>query len=225
MPTTRRPGFRSPRPYATALLALSMMTILASCSDLLGPGSDDGRPFFYYQNEKIYLRVDTRMLTAVTEAEDDSATLRVVLRQSGISVDSIRPMQQPGHWLVHLPSGTSARRAENAAQALRFDAGVRFASAVYRQRDGNCPLYMVNRLTVQFLPGADEAAIDQLNAGMGVRNEQVNPWGTRSYEFPLGLVATPLELAALYHRHRLVDWAEADRIDGCWRLHGSIASP
>ncbi|HYR08440.1 MAG TPA: hypothetical protein VEQ60_11745, partial [Longimicrobium sp.] len=214
MPITRRSVFRSSRPYAAALLALSLATGLAACSDLLGPGSDGGRPFFYYQDQKIYLRVDTRTLTAVPEAEGDSATLRAVLRQSGISVDSMRPMHQPGHWLVHLPSGTSARRAESAARALRFDAGVRFASAVYRQRDGNCPLYMVNRLTVQFLPGADEAAIDQLNAGMGVRNEQVNPWGTRSYEFPRGLVATPLELAALYHRHRLVDWAEADRVDG-----------
>ena len=89
MPTTRRPAFRSPRPYAAALLALSMMTILASCSDLLGPGSDDGRPFFYYQDEKIYLRVDTRMLTAVPEVEGDSATLRAVLRQKAGAIGKL----------------------------------------------------------------------------------------------------------------------------------------
>lgn len=221
---THRSVLRSSRAYAAALLALSLTAVLGACSDLLGPGGDEGTPFYYYEDQKIYLRVDGRVLTAVPEVEGDSATLRAVLVQSGVSVDSVRPMQVPGHWLIHLPEGTSTRRAEKAAQALRFDAGVRFASAAYRERESNCPLYMVNRLTVQFLPQADEAAIDQLNAGTGVRNEQLDPWGTRSYEFPRGLVPTPLSLANLYHLHRTVDWAAADRVNGCLRLDGSAGT-
>jgi hypothetical protein len=222
MPTTRRFIFRSLRLRLAALLTITIATVLAACSDPLGP---DSEPFYYYEDQKIYLRVDTRKLTAVPEAEGDTATFRTVLGRSGVAVDSIRAIHIPGHWFVHLPSSTSARRAESAARALRADAGVRFASAAYRERGADCGIHMVNRLTVQFRPEADAAAIEQLNRGMGVRNEQLNPWGTRAYEFPKGLIATPLELAARYHRNPLVDWAAADHVNGCLWLDGSTGAP
>jgi hypothetical protein len=59
---------------------------------------------------------------------------------------------------------------------------------------------------VQFRPGADPDAIARLNAATGVRNEQVQPWGTL-YEYPADMGATPLEMAAHYHRQHIVDWA------------------
>lgn len=224
MPTTRRSLFRSIAPRAAACLAVIATAALASCSDPVGPDVEgQSTPFYYYEDEKIYLQVVGSMLTAAPEVEGDTASIRAALAQAGMPADSIRPLWVPGHWFVHLPTATSARRAEYAARQLRLDAGVRFASAVYRGVEANCPLYLVNRLVVQFQPGADPGAIDRLNAAAGVRNEQVNPFGQRWYEYPERMAATPLELAAHYHRQQIVDWADADRIHGCMRLDGRQA--
>jgi hypothetical protein len=217
MLTTRRSKFRS----KTAVTLTMLAAALASCTNALEPAvNDQSTPFYYYQDDKIYLRVDPLVLTAVPQVEGDTATLRAVLARAGVPADSIRPLWVPGHWFVHLPARTSARRAEDAARELRMDAGVRFASAVYRLREGgDCPLYLVNRLVVQFREGTSSAAIDRLNAALGIRNERLEmSSGTRSYEYPVQMAPTPLELAAYYHVQDIVEWAEADRINGCMRL-------
>jgi hypothetical protein len=220
MLTTRRSTFRSTR-GKTAVVLTMLAATLASCTNALEPPvNEQSEPFYYYQDEKIYLRVDPAVLTAVPQVEGDTATLRAVLARAGVPADSVRPLWVPGHWFVHLPAGTSARRAEDAARELRMDAGVRFASAAYRLRDhGDCPLYLTNRLVVQFRPGTNSAAIDRLNAALGIRNERLElSSGTRAYEYPVQMGPTPLELAAYYHVQDIVDWAEPDRIDGCRRV-------
>ncbi|HEX5871633.1 MAG TPA: hypothetical protein VFY65_14500 [Longimicrobium sp.] len=219
MLTTRRSAFRSTR-GKSAIALMVLAAALASCTNVLEPPvNEQSTPFYYYENEKIYLRVDPLLLTAVPKVEGDTATLRAVLARAGVPADSIRPLWVPGHWFVHLPARTSARHAEDAARELRLDAGVRFASAVYRLRDdGDCPLYLVNRLVVQFREGTGAAAIDRLNAALGIRNERLElSSGTRAYEYPEQLAPTPLELAAYYHVQDVVDWAEPDRVDGCLR--------
>lgn len=211
------------RRAARASLALFLTAPIASCENPVGPEiARQSVPFYYYQNERIYLRVDPSRLTVVPEAVGDTNRVRAVLAERDVTVDSIRPLWMENHWLVYL-SGVSASRAENAARWLRLDGGVRFASAAYRIRGGSCPLYLLNRLWVQFEPAADDAEIGQLNAFSGVRNEQlvISPWGvSRSYEYPPDLAYTPLELAAYYHRQRIVEGAEPDRIDGCLRVDG-----
>lgn len=200
-----------------AFAALALAGALAACEDPLGPDvAPQTVPFFYYENGKVYLDIDARRLTAMPEVAGDTVTLRTVAARAGATVDSVRAWQ-PGYWMIHLSPGTSARRAEAAARQLRLDPGVRFASAVYRARGMECPLYMVNRLVVQFKAGTDEAAITSLNNSTGVRNQQVQSWG-RLYDYPADMAATPLELAAHYYRQRIVDWADADRLDGCLRI-------
>lgn len=214
MRTTLRSAFLSPRAAAIALVAA-----LASCSDLLGPEIErQDTPFYYYEDEKIFLRVDGRMLTVVPEAPADTGRIRTVLSRRGLSPDSIRPMQVPGHWLVHLQPATWPRRAEEGARRLRLEEGIRFASVVYTWPDGNCPLYLLHRLAVKYAAGASGAEITRLAAANGLRNEQVDPLGTRLYEYPARMSATPLEFAAHYHRQRIVDWAQPDRLDGCLRI-------
>lgn len=125
---------------------------------------------------------------------------------------------------IHLAPDTPGRKAEAAARQLRLDPRVRFASAVYRVRGTDCPLYMLNRLVVQFSATADGGAIRALNESTGVYNEVVDAIsGTRRYAYPAAMSATPLELAAHYYRQRIVDWAEGDRIDGCLRLDAQFA--
>lgn len=217
LPIHRR--FRTTVARATAFLALTAAAALTACDDPLGPDvAQQSTPFYYYEKGKIYLRVEPTRLTAVPEVEGDTNTFRAVLAQAGVKVDSIRPLwMQQGHWFIHLAPSTSARRAEQAARQLRLHNGVRFASAAYNLRDGNCPLYMVNRLAVQFHEHAHPDDIARLNASTAVRNEKVEAWGTM-YEYPADMAATPLELAAHYYRQRIVDWAEADNINGCWRI-------
>jgi len=209
--------FYALRPRAAALVALTAAAALTACDNPLESDvAQQSTPFYYYENAKIYLRVEPSRLTAVPEVEGDTSTFRAVLTQSGVEVDSIRPMWMREHWFIHLAPDTSERQAENAARQLRLDDGVRFASAAYNLRDGECPLYMVNRLAVKFRAGADPVDIARLNTATGVWHEETQPWGT-TYEYPADMAATPLELAAHYYRQRIVDWAEADRIDGCWR--------
>jgi hypothetical protein len=208
---------------ATAFVALTAAAALAACDDPLGPDvAQQSTPFYYYENGKIYLRVEPTRLTAVPETQGDTATFRAVLAQAGVKVDSVRPLWMQDHWFIHLAPGTSARQAEKAARQLRLDDGVRFASAAYNLKDDSCPLYMVNRLVVQYRVGTNPDEIARLNAATGVRNEQVEVWGTL-YEYPADMAATPLELAAHYYRQRIVDWAEADRINGCLRI--GVESP
>lgn len=211
----------SARASLTAACGLVLAGAAASCADLAGPDVDrQSSPFYYYEGEKIYLQVIPTVLTAVPEVAGDTARLRGVLADRGIAPDSMRPLQigVPGHWLLHLPRETSARTAENAARALRLAQGVGFASAAYTPREAYCPLYLIDRLAVQFRAAADSGAIARLNAATGVRGETREVWGARTYQFPADLAATPLELAAHYYRHPLVQWAEADRVTTCLRL-------
>lgn len=212
-----RPSLVRLRP--DALMALAVAAALASCGDPLGPEVDrQETPFYYYQDQKIYLRVYPTRLTVVPEVQADTARIRALLTERDVPVDSIRAMHVPGHWFVHLPSGTSASGAEGAARALRLAEGVRFASAAYQEIGVDCPLFLVNRLIVRFRPDAAPAAIERLNRASGVRNELVDPRGIRHYAYPPRMSATPLELAAHYHRQPITEWAEADRIDSCLRF-------
>lgn len=214
---------RRPARFRTRAVLVAVAAVLASCSDATGPDvARQDTPFYYYQDDRIYLRVDPTRLTVEPEAATDTSRIRTVLSRRGLTPDSIRAIALPGHWMVHLPAGTWARRAEDGARQLRLDDGIRFASVVYRLRDIDCALYPVNLLTVQFRTGADEAAIQQLNRATGVRDEQVHSWGTRAYRFPRGMAATPLELAAHYHRQHIVDWAELNLIDSCLRPAGGL---
>jgi hypothetical protein len=103
---------------------------------------------------------------------------------------------------------------------------VRFASAVYLGLGDDCALLMFNRLTVRFRPDADPAAIARLNAATGVRNEQLDlDLGTRFYQFPEDMAVTPLEMAAHYHRQRIVQWAEADFASSCLPVNATAPAP
>lgn len=221
MPTLCHTCFEALMRRAAALLALALPIVLASCDDPVGPDVErQDTPFYYYEDERIALRVHPAVLTVQLEPRDppDTASIREVLVRHRMPPVSMEPMHDPGHWRVNLPGGLPGTRVEAAARALRLEEGVRFASAAYRVADTDCELFLVNRLVVRFRPDADAAAIAQLNTATGVRNEQATSWGPRTYAYPARMEATPLELAAHYHRQRVVEWAEPDRYDGCMRI-------
>ncbi|HEX2076674.1 MAG TPA: hypothetical protein VHG08_03165 [Longimicrobium sp.] len=208
---------RTIRSAFRAVLACVSAAVLASCSDPVGPDIErQSRPFYYYEGQRIFLNVDPTRLTVVPVAQGDTNRVRQVLAEVGLTPQLMQPLWMENHWFVHLPAGTSAARAEAAARRLRLNEGVRFASAAYRVGD-DCPLFLVNRLVVAFKPGTDEERIQRLNTALGMRNELFTTFGTRLYEYPAQMEHTPLELAAHYHRQRIVEWAEADAINGCLR--------
>ena len=226
MPTRRNSVFDALLRRAAVLLALAPPMALASCDDPVGPDvARQDTPFYYYEDERIALRVHPPVLTVQLEPGDqpDTARIREVLVRHRMPPVSMEPMHEPGHWRVNLPGGLAGTRVETAARALRLTEGVRFASAAYRVADTDCELFLVNRMVVQFRPDADPAAVARLNAASGVRNEQQTGWGPRAYAYPARMEATPLELAAHYHRQRIVEWADPDRIDGCLRIGGGLS--
>jgi hypothetical protein len=188
---------------------------LASCSDPVGPDIErQDRPFYYHEGQQIFLSVEPTRLTVVPEVAGDTNRVRQVLAELGLVPHLMQPLWLENHWFVHLPASTSAARAEEAARRLRLSPGIRFASAAYLAGE-NCPVLLVNRLVVSFRPGTFEDQIQRLNTALGVRNELFTTFGTRLYEYPVQMEHTPLELAAHYHRHRIVEWAEPDALNGC----------
>jgi hypothetical protein len=201
-----------------AVLAIFSAAGLASCSDPTGPDVDrQSTPFYYYEDERIYLQVDPTQLTVVPAVAGDTNRVRQVLAGLGMTPEAVRPFGMENHWIVDLPAGITEARAEAAARALRLNEGMRFASAVYRVRGDSCSIYPMKRLVVQFRRGVDEGRIERLNTGLGVLNEEFTSWGPRLYDYPPEMAFTPLELAAHYHRQQIVEWAQPDVINGCIR--------
>jgi hypothetical protein len=198
------------------LVAVLAAVSLAGCSSPLEPASGESEPFYFYEGQRILLRVDDSRLTAVLEAGADTALLRTTLASQGVTTDSIRPLAMPRHWLVHLRrSNRSGAEIERTARMVRLTPRVEFASAAYLPLGANCPLLPVNQFVVRFRDGVTEAEIALLNTSTGVQAGATGASLLRSYKYPLRMGSTPLELAAFYHHQNIVDWASVDWIDTC----------
>jgi hypothetical protein len=178
--------------------------------------SGESEPFYFYEGQRIFLRVDSSRLIAVLEAGADTSLLRTTLASQGATTDSIRPLPLPRHWLIHVRrSNRSGPEIERIARNVRLTPRVEFASAAYLPLGADCPLLPVNQFVVRFREGATEAEIDLLNASTGVQAGADRTSLLRTYRYPSRMGSTPLELAAFYHHRSIVEWASADWIDTC----------
>ncbi len=197
---------------------LSAALILSACLDPDDSIPTQAEPFYYASGMPVYLQVKPTRLSI----ETDQAPLPLVssgLGPLGVRVDSItRFYVTANHWLVWLHPGLGIRQAEDAAAALRRTTGIAFASSVYQTRGGGCDITLVNRLVVKFRSDASAQAITALNARLGTRERpEGSIIGDRRLRYPVGSRNTPLEIAAYYDRHPLVEWADPDKM-GCITL-------
>jgi hypothetical protein len=180
------------------------------------------RPFYWYQDTRIYLRVDSTSLTV----DADSGILPALatsLAAIGVTVDSSTALPvaaDSGHWTLWLHTGTQATAATEAARALRRHANVRFASNayIYGTPPTECTLWLLNRLVVMYkgTTTGEEIAALQERAGFTVEESPASGMGSPVWvlRYPMGSPYTPLEIAAAVDRHPYVDWADAD-MGGC----------
>jgi hypothetical protein len=176
-------------------------------------------PFYLYQGEPVYLRISPTSLTVAA----DSSTLPALtasLAVIGVVVDSSRAMgTMVGHWILWLHPGTSIAAAATAAQTLRRQAGVTFASNtyLYGTPPTECTLWLINRLDVKYRASTSREQIIALHqrAGLLVEIEASGlarpAWRLR---YPAGKPYTPLEITVAIYRHPYVEWAAADMV-GC----------
>lgn len=217
-PLYRRPGGgrRSVAARLLAGLAAAFVAVLlagAACTDVAGPRiPTQDRPFYYYNDQPVYLEVQGSILTVAT-LDDGEGAIAAVLAAAGVAADSITRMPQATydpHWMVNLAAGQDA---ETAARALRLAAGVAFASAGYRLAEGDSELYLLNRFCAEYEEGATDEEIARLKASIGAEDD---PSLQSSFMdcmlYPMGADRTPLEIAAWYHDRSIVRYAEPDKV-------------
>jgi hypothetical protein len=198
---------------------------LLACTGPDEPSADpipvQPQPGYYYGDQFIVVSVDPTTIT-FESALPPEPIVAGVLRALDPRPDSITPYigTQPHHWRVWLSATTLPETATDLARRLRLVPGVQFASTAYLSggRTG-CQLTLDNQLLVKFRPGTSGVAIAALNAQVGatVRQDGSAHLGVWTLAYPVGNVHTPLEVAAYYDRHVLVEWADPDRT-GCIRI-------
>ena len=210
-------------PTLRACLAAAAVLLAAACDEYSANLWVEAQqtPYYWNQNVKVFLVVDSTFLTV----DADSAALLAALHAwpgLGVRVDSAR-RSRLGLWLVFLHRGTPPEAAGGAAHALRLLPDIRFASTGFRQQAGStCGLTLLNRMLVTFQPSTSPAQIAALSANAGLAviapPDTTRVWWTLRY--PVGSQRTPLELAAALARHPFVASAEPDRYGCIGPLHG-----
>jgi hypothetical protein len=172
-------------------------------------------PFYWYQDTRIFLRIDPRALTVVA----DSARIPVLaasLENVGVHVDSVTPFGGgPRRWVLWLHAGTTPASAEAAARALRRRSSVAFVSNTYVGDGGvpapgrpACMLQLIDDVALRYRESTtpEQIAAFQQRAGLSVLRAGDRVYAT-VLTYPTRTQFTPLEIAAAIDRHPFVEWA------------------
>lgn len=183
----------------------------------------DSTPFYYYQDQKIYLNVDqSRVVVSTTHGIDpvSAATTdaRSVLAASGVMLDSVKPlMQAPDHAVVYLTKAASPAATSALRTALTKDARFRFVSPVYTLQVGGSAIIPLDRVVVRFRPNVSGAQAMALADSMGLTLERTpkpdSGFSAYWFTYPSNPSTNTLAIAAQLDHNSLVSWADPDRID------------
>ena len=180
-----------------------------------GPGAGGGggaTPFYYYDGEPIFLRLDPTRIVVATDTTLRAAEVGArALGVAGVPVDSAtRLAGVPGYAVLYLPRGTSPGAAAAARARLRRDRRFTFVSPAYRTARHGGDLLLINRVMVRFRPGVIPPLAHVVAASVGARAGQATAWPVYYLECFRG--ADPLRVAAALYKHPLVEWADVDRV-------------
>ncbi|MGH9890838.1 MAG: S8 family serine peptidase [bacterium] len=207
---------------AAIITGVGLMALSCARDDHVGPPvepslrsqeAQEDRPFYYYQQDRVYLDVDTTSFIVKTDLVAPAAALRDVL--SGLpEAATTSVMQAAQHYMVRLPVGITRDGHRAALARLRADNRFQFAAPALRSAEYNSSVTLVNRLAVQFKGSVGRGAVDSLlqRLNLTVLREPAPDSGFFSYvlRYPHG--ADPLAIAAEMHTHPLVEWADPDKI-------------
>lgn len=224
----------TPRRVAThrPLLILALASAAAGCDTdrPLAPtrpsasvvAAPDSTPFYYYQDQKIFLNIDpSRVIVSTVHGVDAPSAVttigRAALSASGVSLDSVKPlMQAPDHAVAYLPKATPAAVTSGLRAALAQDSRFRFVSPVYSTQAGGSEVIPLDRVVVRFRSGVSDTRAMALADSMGLTLERTpkpdSGFNAYWFTYPANPKTNTLAIAAALDQNALVSWADPDKI-------------
>jgi hypothetical protein len=211
-----------------ALLTVIVASLVGCSGGLLAPdrdrSPDDGPPFYYYEHQPIYLKVDpTGMVLLPVDdiASDSSAVHDAVegrLAAHGLEPDTLRPLGGPPfNWLVKLKGSVDADDAAAARMDLLMSPEFRAVIPTYRTAASDAPLYVLNRAVAKFKDGVSLSQIASLVESLGAQVVSLQNWGPGGtwylIEPAAGSHAHILDIANRIDESSIALWATPDMVD------------
>ncbi len=206
-----------------AALFLAILATATACRDerLAGPqvaspslaAAQQGRPFYYYQGEPVYLDIDSAGFVVASDLADPTTVIAEAL--SGLPAPQLRRVS-PRHWVVRIPGGANQGARAAALARLRADGRLSFASVLHRLPSDGSPVTLLGSLAVQFRAGTPRGSIDSLVSSLGLRilREPMPDSGWYEYVLEYPRDRDPLDVAAIVDRLAHVAWADPNKISG-----------
>jgi hypothetical protein len=211
-------------------LLLGVAAVLAACGGGIldpdrshGPGAGS-TPFYYYEHQPIYLKVDPAgmVVLPIDVLSSDSAAVRAAIQTSlsarGLEIAAMRPLGGPPfNWLVQL-AGTVDSDAAAAARAELLDMPeFRAVIPTYRLMEGDYPLYVLNRAVAKFKDGVSLAQITSLVGSLGAQVTAAQNWGPAGVWYIIepaaGSHAHILDIANAIDESSIASWGTPDMVD------------
>lgn len=205
---------------------LGIVAVLAACSgSVLGPDrGDDGAPFYYYEHQPIYLKVDPAgivVLPVDSLASDSAAVSDIVQAQlslHGLEIDAMQPLGPPPfNWLVQLAGSVDVDAAATARAELLMMPEFRAVIPTYRSMEGDLPLYVLNRAVAKFKDGVSRVQIASLVSSLGAEVTIVQNWGPAGVSYIVeaapGSRAHILDIANAIDESSIALWGSPDMVD------------
>jgi hypothetical protein len=189
-----------------------------------GAQTDTGRPFYYYEGERIFLREDGRRIVVSqlgpgrvpTPRAEIATRARAALMAAGMSVDSVHVIaSEPDHSILTLSGAIAPAATDEAVARLRSTRQFAFVAPAYTTVVGGDEVLMLNRIAVHFKSGVTRAQVDSLNQALGTWIIAPPRPDSGRAEYWLGYPpdsSAPWRVAALVAQHPLVAWADPDKI-------------
>lgn len=182
----------------------------------------DAPIFYYYDHKPVYLTVDPANIVVATSSavasdpREMGALTRSLLSSIGARVDSVaRVSGPPYHWVLKLLPSNAFTTASIRAR-LATDARFKAVLPMYRSRDGNAPVIVLNRVVARFKPEVSLAQVQKLAASLDavVVRPPVPDSGYVTYilEPRPGSSTDALKVANAIDENSLAMWASPDMI-------------
>lgn len=210
---------------AASAAAAALLVLASACGgDATGPGErlgplvPDLEPFYWFDGDKISLRITPDTFSVLAPGADAEEVASDVLSGRNLEVRVVDDLAE-GHRLLEVP-GAGRERAPALSDRLWNHPAITFAAPVYRvaEEGSSAGAWFVplNTVMVQFRPDVGEDAVRELSGRLGTVVERAPELeeGWHVLRLPDDVVngRDALDIASIYDRHELTEWADLNNI-------------
>ncbi len=208
---------------------LGVVAVLTACGGGIldpdrGRGRADSTPFYYYEHEPIYLKVDPAgmVVLPIDALSSDSAAVRAAIQSRlsahGLQIAAMQPLGGPPfNWLVQFAGSVDSDAAAAVRTELLDMPEFRAVIPTYRLMEGDYPLYVLNRAVAKFKDGVSLTQITSLVGSLGAQvtaTQNLGPAGVWYIIEPAtGSRAHILDIANAIDESSIASWATPDMVD------------